>query len=50
MSACYSYSLHERIAMLRMFRYVFALEFLFKPQFDLEPDYIIRKGIRQRIQ
>jgi len=36
--------------MLRLFRYVFALEFLFNAQFDLEPDYIIRKGIRQRIQ
>jgi len=24
-----------------LFRYVFAHEFLFNPQFDLEPDYII---------
>ena len=29
---------------------VFALGFLFNPQFDLEPDYIIRKGIWRRIQ
>jgi len=28
----------------------FAHEFLFNPHFDLEPDYIIRKGIRHRIQ
>jgi len=33
-----------------LFCYVFAHEFLFNPQFDLEPDYIIRKGIRHRIQ
>jgi len=35
MSGCYSYSLHGRIAMLRLFCCVFALEFLFNPQFDL---------------
>jgi len=35
MSACYIYSLHGRIAMLRLFHYVFALEFIFNPQFDL---------------
>jgi len=35
----------------RLFCYVFAHEFLFNPaQFDLEPDYIIRKGIWPRIQ
>ena len=50
MTACHSYSLHGRIAMLRLFCYVFAHEFLFNPQFDLEPDYVIRKGIRHRIQ
>ena len=44
------YSLHGPIAMLRLFCYVFAHEFFFNPQFDLEPDYIIRKGIRHRIQ
>jgi len=42
MSACYSYSLHGRIAMLHLFCCVFTLEFLFNPQFDLEPDYITR--------
>jgi len=36
--------------MLRLFGYVFAHEFLFNPHFDLEPDYIVRKGIRHRIQ
>ena len=41
MSDCYSYSLHGRIAMLRLFCCVFALEFLFNPQFNLEPDYIV---------
>jgi len=30
---------------LRLFCYIFAHEFLFNPHFDLEPDYIIRKGI-----
>ena len=30
--------------------YIFAHEFLFNPHFDLEPDYIVRKGIRYRIQ
>jgi len=49
-SACYRYLLHGRIAMLRLFCCVFAIEFIFNPQFDLEPDYIIRKEIRQRIQ
>ena len=29
--------------------YVFADEFLFNPQFDLEPDYIIRKPLVHRI-
>ena len=46
----HSYSLHGRIAMLRLFCCIFALEFLFNPQFDLEPDYIIRKPILHRIQ
>jgi len=50
MSACYSYSLHGCIAMLRLFCCVFALEFLFNPQFDLEPHYIIRKPLLCRIQ
>jgi len=50
MSACYSYSLHGRIAMLLLFCCVFALEFLFNPQFDLEPDHIIRKQLLCRIQ
>jgi len=50
MSVCYSYSLHGRIAMLRLFCCVFALEFLFNPQFDLESDYIARKLILHRIQ
>jgi len=30
--------------------YVFVHKFLFNPHFDLEHDYIIRKGIRHRIQ
>ena len=50
MSACYSYSLHGRIATLRLFCCVFALEFLFNPQFVLEPDYIIRKPLLHKIQ
>jgi len=50
MTAGHSYSLHGPIAMLRLFCYIFAHEFLFNPQFDLEPDHIIRKGIRHRIQ
>jgi len=50
MSACYSYSLHGRIAMLRLFCCIFAFEFLFNPQFDLEPDYIVRKPLLYRIQ
>jgi len=50
MTAGHSYSLHGPITMLRLFCYVFAHKFLFNPQFDLEPDYIVRKGIRQRIQ
>jgi len=29
---------------LRLFCYIFAHEFLFNPHFDLEPDYIIKKG------
>jgi len=33
-----------------LFCYIFAYEFLFNPHFDLEPSYIIRKGIRHRIQ
>ena len=41
---------YRRTAMLRLFCYMFAHEFLFNPHFDLEPDYIIRKGIRHRIQ
>ena len=35
---------------LRLFCYIFAHEFLFNPHFDLEPDDIIGKGIRHRIQ
>jgi len=35
---------------LRLFCYIFAREFLFNPHFNLEPDYIIRKGNRHRIQ
>ena len=38
------------VAMLRLFCYGFAHEFLFNPEFDLEPDYIIRKPIVHRIQ
>jgi len=38
------------VEVLRLFWYIFAHEFLFNPHFDLEPDYIIRKGIRHRIQ
>jgi len=38
------------IAMLLLFWYVFAHEFLLNPQFDLEPDYIIRKPQLRRIQ
>ena len=36
--------------MSHLFWYVFARKFLFNPHFDLEPDYIIRKGIWHRIQ
>ena len=50
MSAGHRYSLHGRIATLHLFCCVFALEFLFNPQFDLELDYIIRKPILHRIQ
>jgi len=50
MTAGHSYSLHGPIALLRLFSYVFAHEFLFNPQFDLEPVYIIRKPILYRIQ
>jgi len=50
MSAGHSYSLHGRIAMLHLLCCFFALEFLFNPQFDLEPDYIIRKPLLCRIQ
>jgi len=35
---------------LCLFCCVFALEFLFNPQFDLEPDYVIRKPPLCRIQ
>jgi len=38
------------VEVLRLFWYIFAHEFLFNPHFNLEPDYIIRKGIRHRIQ
>jgi len=38
---------YRPIAMLRLFCYVFAHEFLFDPHFDLELNYIIRKGIQQ---
>ena len=48
MSACYSYSLHGRIAIFRLFRFLH-MNFSSTPKFDLGPDYIIRKGIRQRI-
>ena len=37
------------VAMLRLFCYVFAYEFLFNPHFNLEPDYIIRRPIVHRI-
>jgi len=50
MSAGHWYSLHGRITMLRLFCCVFALEFLFNPQFNLQPDYIIRKPLLHRIQ
>jgi len=33
----------------RVLCYVFLHKFLFNPHFDLEPDYITRKGIRHRI-
>jgi len=48
MSACYNYWLHGRIAILRLFLYVFAHEFLFNPQFDLEPDYIYQFMVNKR--
>jgi len=38
------------IAVLPVLCYVFVHKFLFNPHFDLEPDFIIRKGIRHRIQ
>jgi len=38
------------VEVLRLFCYIISHEFLFNPHFDLEPDYIIRKGIRHRIQ
>jgi len=38
------------VGMLHLFWYIFAHEFLFNLHFDLEPDYIIRKGIWPRIQ
>jgi len=41
---------YRPIDMLCLFCYVFAHEFLLNPHFYLEPDYIIRKGIRHRIQ
>ena len=44
------FSCYRPIAMLRLFCYVFAHEFLFNPHLDLEPDYIIRKPIFHRIQ
>jgi len=50
MTAGHNYLLHGRIAMLHLFCYVFAHEFLFNPQFDLEPDCIITKPILYRIQ
>jgi len=40
----------DAVGVLRLFWYIFAHEFLFNPHFDLEPDYIIRKGMRHRIQ
>jgi len=46
----YAVPLHGRIVMLRLFCYVFAHEFLFNSQFDVEPDYIVRKPILHRIQ
>jgi len=41
---------HGRIAILHLFWCIFALGFLCNPQFDLEPDYIIRKPLVHRIQ
>ena len=38
------------VEVLRLFSYIFSHEFLFNPHSDLESDYIIRKGIRHRIQ
>jgi len=38
---------HRPIAMLRLFCYGFAREFLFNPHFDLEPDYIIKPIIHR---
>ena len=40
------------VDVLRLVCYIFAHEFLFHPtsMINLEPDYIIRKGIRHRIQ
>ena len=38
------------VEVLRLLWYIFAHEFLFNPHFDLEPDYMIRKGIQDRIQ
>jgi len=38
------------VGMLHLFWYIFVHEFLFNSHFDLEPDYIIRKGIRHGIQ
>jgi len=38
------------VEVLRLFCYIFSHEFLFNLHFDLEPDYIIRKGIRHRIE
>jgi len=33
------------VEVLRLVCYIFSHEFLFNPHFNLEPDYIIRKGI-----
>jgi len=37
-------------AILPVLCYVFVHKFLFNPHFDIEPDYIIRKPIRHKIQ
>jgi len=47
MAAC---KLLQRVAILRVFKLLHSCTFRVNPYFDLEPEYIIRKGIRHRIQ